>query len=150
MIKIRPAQLEDIPAIIELLHDDPQGSVRESLLMNARSAYLTAFHEITNDPNCWLFIATEAGHIVGCVQINVLSGLSYQGSRRAIIEDVRIAQSHRGKGYGKMLIDAVSAHAISQGCKMIEFFVHKDRSDTHRFYEACGFMSSHKGYRKQL
>tara|TARA_R110002167_G_scaffold269334_2_gene475756 strand:+ start:20864 stop:21337 length:474 start_codon:yes stop_codon:yes gene_type:complete len=150
MIKVRQAATLDISRIVDLLWDDEQGRVRESLSDAAMPKYQQAFEAIENDPNCNLLVAVEDEIVVGCIQINVLSGLSYQGIRRGLIEDLRVARASRGKGYGRLLVDAASDHAIAQGCEMIELFVHQDREKAQAFYQACGFQGHHKGYRRHL
>ena len=150
MLEIRQAKASDISRIVDLLRDDDQGKIRESLSDDALPKYINAFEEIASDANCDLLVAVDQGVVVGCIQINVLPGLSYQGIRRCLVEDVRIARRCRGNGYGRVLLEAATNHAIAKGCKMIELFVHQDRKDAHAFYEACGFNGHHKGYRRQL
>lgn len=150
MMTTRQAKVTDIPALVELLWDDPQGSLRENPSDEARPKYLAAVNEIVSDPNCHLLVAVEGNRVVGCVQINILTGMSYQGIRRGLIEDMRIARTCRGTGYSRAMLDAACEHAFNKGCKMIELFVHEDRKEAHTFYEACGFAGHHKGYRRQL
>jgi ribosomal protein S18 acetylase RimI-like enzyme len=150
MVEVRQAKASDIPKVVRLLWDDDQGRLRESLSEDAIPQYDEAFAEIENDPNCDLLVAIDDDVVVGCIQINILSGLSYRGIRRCLVEDVRILRTSRGKGYGRRLLEAASSRATDKGCKMIELFVHQDRKDAQAFYEACGFEGNHTGYRRQL
>ncbi|MEM7427736.1 MAG: GNAT family N-acetyltransferase [Pseudomonadota bacterium] len=150
MLRFRPAEEADLDAVIGLLWDDPQGRLREDPSDAARQRYVSAFEEIEQDPGSVLLVAVNGDRIVGCAQVSILSGLSYQGIRRALIEDVRIAGAERGKGLGRELMAAACAHARDAGCEMIELFVHEERKDAHRFYESCGFEGRHRGYRKRL
>lgn len=150
MIEVRPALKSDISTIVELLWDDDQGRLRESTSEDAFPIYLEAFDLIEDDPNCDLLVAVNDGEVVGCIQTNVLAGLSYQGIRRCLVEDLRIARISRGNGYGRLLLEAASNRAISKGCGLIELFVHQGREEAHAFYEACGFQGYHKGFRRRL
>ncbi len=147
---IREAVAADVPQIVALLHDDPQGARRESLSPEVLPRYQAAFARITNDPQAVLLVAEMDGAVVGCLQMNMLAGLSYQGITRALIEDVRVATLYRGRGLGRQLMDAATALAKARGCGLVELFVHNERADAHAFYEACGFEGQHRGYRRRL
>ncbi len=147
---IREAVAADVPQIVALLYDDPQGARRESLSPELLPRYQSAFAQIASDPQAVLLVVEMDGAVVGCLQMNMLAGLSYQGITRALIEDVRIATAYRGRGQGRQLMDAATALATARGCGLVELFVHNERADAHAFYEACGFEEQHRGYRRQL
>jgi GNAT superfamily N-acetyltransferase len=149
-VVVRHAKAEDVPAIIRLLWDDEQGRQRESTSLEQASKYLSAFEQIDCDPNSQLFVATLDGAVVGCLQLTVIPGLSYQGIRRALVEDVRVAQSYRGRGLGGHLLSYAEAQATDLGCGLIELFVHSNRNDAHRFYERARYTGAHRGFRKNL
>jgi ribosomal protein S18 acetylase RimI-like enzyme len=150
MLTTRPAEEPDLPTLVHLLWDDEQGRTRESLLSDDYCRYLAAFQALKGDANVVLLVAVENEEVCGCLQLNILSGLSSRGMRRGLIEDVRVAQTHRRKGIGKLImLDAVK-YARANGCGMIELFVHDDRKAAHAFYEACGFEGKHRGYRQRL
>lgn len=149
-VKIRVAEADDIPKITRLLWDDQQGRQRESLSPEDRATYLSAFEQIEKDPNSQLFVAIQDDAVVGCLQLTVISGLSYRGVRRALVEDVRVERSYRSRGIGGLLLAHAEAQASELGCKLMELFVHGKREDAHRFYERAGFSGAHRGFRKNL
>ena len=51
------------------------------------------------------------------------------------VYDLVTAESQRSKGYGKELLNFVSAHAQTAGCKNICLHTRLFRSDAQRFYE---------------
>lgn len=150
MLTTRPAEEADLPRLVQLLWEDEQGRARESLSSDDYGDYLAAFQSLEGDANAVLPVVVENGDVCGCLQLNLLSGLSFRGMRRALIEDVRVAQSHRRKGIGKHLVREAVQYARANGCGMIELFVHDDRKAAHAFYEACGFEGEHRGYRQRL
>ncbi len=150
MLTTRPAEEADLPRLVQLLWDDEQGRTRESLSSDDYGDYLAAFRSLKADANAALLVVVDNGEVCGCLQLNLLSGLSFRGMRRALIEDVRVARSHRRNGIGKHIVCEAVQYARSNGCGMIELFVHDDRKAAHAFYEACGFVGEHRGYRQRF
>jgi GNAT superfamily N-acetyltransferase len=61
--------------------------------------------------------------------------LMHQGSRRALIEGVRVARDHRGTGLGT---------------RLFEWAIQRSRPDARRLYGALGFVASHEGMKLAL
>jgi GNAT superfamily N-acetyltransferase len=76
--------------------------------------------------------------------------LMHQGSRRALIEGVRVARDHRGTGLGTRLFEWAIQRARDRGCRMVQLTTDKSRPDAMRFYEALGFVASHEGMKLVL
>lgn len=147
---VRIAEHGDLTEIVHLLWDDDLGKARESLSDDAAQSYRTAFDQIASDANSELLVAMVDGKTVGILQLTMISGLSYRGIRRCLIEDVRVAKSQRGNGIGTLLMEKAEDLAVSRGCGLMELFVHSDRISAHRFYEYAGYSGQHLGYRKTV
>lgn len=143
----RDATRADVPAIIALLTDDPLGTSRESA---AIAVYLRAFDEIAANPVYQLIVAEDAGQIVATCQLTILSGLSRNGSRRALIEAVRTAADRRSTGIGTRLMAECETRARAGGASILQLTTDTSRFRAHRFYERLGFTASHVGYKKAL
>lgn len=143
----RPATSEDVPAVVVLLSDDVLGRTRET---GDTTKYAAAFAAMQSEGQNHIIVAEAGGDIVACYQITFISGLSLSAARRAQIEGVRVAASHRGQGLGKVLIDDAEARARAAGCALMQFTTNKSRDDAHRFYDRMGFTPSHIGYKKPL
>ncbi|MEO9825795.1 MAG: GNAT family N-acetyltransferase [Paracoccaceae bacterium] len=133
--------------IISLLADDDLGTEREDLRQPLNQGYLSAFEEMTRDPNQMMCVAELDGDIVGCLQITFIPGLSYQGRWRGQIESVRIAKDLRGQGLGRQLIGWAVEQCRARKCGMVQLTAHKSRKDTHRFYASLGFEPMHEGFK---
>jgi ribosomal protein S18 acetylase RimI-like enzyme len=145
-ISIRPARRSDVATIVAMLADDALGRGRERIEDPLPPSYLQAFEQIERDPNIELVVAEgEGGEVVGCLQLCVLPGLSWQGASRGLIEDVRVATHCRGQGIGEQLVQWAIAEARSKGCKLVELLTHNTRVDAQRFYKRLGFQASHVG-----
>lgn len=145
-IVIRPAQDDDLPSIIALLADDPIGSSREA--PGSIEAYLDAYAEMIQDPAIRLYVAVDVpGTVFGYLQVTITRHLSYRGSRRALLEDLRVAKSHRSQGIGRRLVSTSIVDAKKAGCGVIQLFVHQSRERARSFYQTLGFRADHLGLR---
>lgn len=143
----REATRDDVPAVVALLADDVLGRTRELADMDR---YLAAFDAMQSEGGNRLYVAKENGAIIACYQLILMSGLSLSASRRAEIEAVRVAASHRGQGLGAALMQDAETRARAAGCALIQLTTNAARTDAHRFYQRLGFTPSHIGFKKPL
>ena len=147
---LRPAQSDDLPAIIALLADDPLGATRESAGDAVAPSYEEAFRAIDADPNHQLLVADLEGEVVGVLQLSFLPHLTYEGGWRAQIEGVRIAAEHRSKGLGRVLVEGAIQRGQERGCHLVQLTTDRRRPEALRFYESLGFVASHEGMKLHL
>ncbi|MEU7054518.1 GNAT family N-acetyltransferase [Streptomyces sp. NPDC046197] len=147
-LEIRPATPEDVPAIVDMLADDPLGARRES--PGDLTPYLAALKRVTADPNQRLVVVVRDGHVVGTLQLTLIPGLSHRGATRSIIEAVRIHADERGSGLGTRLIEWAIDESRRQDCRLVQLTSDNTRTDAHRFYERLGFTASHVGFKLKL
>lgn len=143
----RDARREDVAAIVALLADDPLGQSRES---TDPAPYLAAFAEIDANPAQQLIVAEQDAQIVATCQLTVLSGLSRQGARQALVSAVRVRHDLRNKGIGQALMAEAESRARDAGSHVITLTTDKSRLRAHAFYERLGYGPSHLGYKKPL
>lgn len=146
----RIATIDDLSSIVRMLGDDFLGQGREDLSEPLNENYVKAFREIEADPNNELIVAELDGKIIGTLQLVVTPSLSFKGSRRSIVESVRVDSSFRGRGIGKEMMLWTIEKAKEKGCVSMHLTSHKDREDAHRFYEKLGFAKSHVGMKLTL
>ncbi len=149
-LKFRDAYVDDLPAIVRLLADDPLGATREKAGPPIDPRYLQAFAAIEKDSNQRLVVVERAGELVGCLQISFIPGLSRLGAWRGQIESVRIAQRHRGGGLGRLMFDWAIGTCRDRGCDLVQLTSDKQRLDSIKFYEGLGFEASHEGLKLSL
>lgn len=147
-VTLRLAKREEVPAIVAMLADDGLGRGREAL--SDLAIYYDAFDEMAQEPNNRLLVAEQNGDLVGTLQVTFIRGLSRKGVRRAQIEAVRVAASHRGQGLGRAIFTAAIALARQEGCSLVQLTTDKARGDAHRFYAQLGFVASHEGMKLAL
>jgi GNAT superfamily N-acetyltransferase len=147
-LEIRPATEDDVPAIVDMLADDPLGAARES--PDDLSPYLAALKRLSGDPHQHLVVAVQNGRVVGTLQLTLIPGLSRRGATRSIIEAVRIHADARGSGLGTRLIEWAVDQSRREGCRLVQLTSDASRTDAHRFYERLGFTASHVGFKLAL
>ncbi|MDS9467896.1 GNAT family N-acetyltransferase [Paracoccus sp. MBLB3053] len=146
-ISFRVAEQADVAPVVALLADDMLGQTRERGDM---STYQAAFEAMRAEGGNHLVVGVIATEVVACYQITFISGLSLSAARRAQIEGVRVASSHRGQRIGEALMRDAEARAREAGCALLQFTTNRSRADAHRFYDRLGFTPSHIGYKKSL
>jgi len=149
-LSIRPARIDDLPALIRLLADDEIGATRDPVETPLSSAYKAAFEAITRDARNLLIVAEQDDAVIGFLQMTYIQGLSWKGAERLLIEDLRVASAQRGQGIGGRLMAWCLDQARSRGCRVAELFAHQSRKEAHRFYKSFGFQDSHLGMRLVL
>ncbi|WPP30849.1 GNAT family N-acetyltransferase [Streptomyces sp. CL7] len=147
-LAIRPATIDDIPAIVAMLADDPLGAQRES--PDDLAPYLTAMERLRADPHQHCVVAVREGRVVGTLQLTIIPGLSRRGATRSVIEGVRIHADERGGGLGSRLIEWAIDTSRREGCQLVQLTSDYTRTDAHRFYERLGFTASHVGFKLAL
>jgi GNAT superfamily N-acetyltransferase len=147
-LEIRAAVIDDLPAIVDMLADDPLGAQRES--PDDLSPYRTALERLSADPNQRLVVAVREGRVVGTLQLTIVPGLSRRGATRSIIEGVRVHADERGSGLGTRFIEWAIEESRRENCQLVQLTSDTSRTDAHRFYERLGFVASHVGFKLQL
>lgn len=148
-MEIRKARSEDVAAIVGLLADDVLGRTREAGETDL-APYLSAFEDMDGDENNYILVADIDGDVVGCLQLTFITGLSLSATRRAQIEGVRVASSHRGKRIGEQLFAQAFDEARKKGCGLVQLTTNRSREDAARFYERLGFEATHIGFKRRL
>lgn len=149
-LKFREAERGDVPAIVQMLADDPLGARRESFSDPLPDSYLAAFDAVQRDPNNELIVAETDGVVIGVLQLTFIPHLTHRGGWRALIEGVRVSSSARSGGTGGAMMRWAIERARQRGCVMIQITTDKTRDDAFRFYQRLGFVASHHGMKLSL
>lgn len=149
-LQFRNAQSNDLVTLVEMLANDALGSQRERFELPLPQNYLDAFDAIDQDPNNELVVAALDSQIVGLLQLTFIPSLTYRGGWRAQIEGVRIAPEHRGKGFGRKLLEWSIKRAKERRCHLVQLTTDKARPNALRFYQDLGFEATHEGMKLHL
>ncbi|SHG22998.1 GNAT family N-acetyltransferase [Flagellimonas flava] len=148
---IRQATLEDVPAIVGMLANDKLGAQREDFKDPLPDAYLEAFDRISKDSNQELMVLEDSRTmVIGTLQLSFIPYLTYQGGIRAQIEAVRVHESFRGQGLGKMLFEWAIQRSKEKGAHVVQLTTDKKRPEALAFYKSLGFLDTHEGMKLHL
>ena len=145
---IREATRVDLPAVIDLLHEDVIREVDESAV--AAASYADAFDEITSDAHQQLLVGEVDGDVVATAQLTWVRRLTYVGGLMCIVESVRVRSDLRGRGLGRELMEHVIALARDRGAARVELTTNGQRVRAREFYADLGFAASHVGMKYYL
>ncbi len=145
---VRLATEADLPAILHLLFAD-RATPSDELEADA-PCYAAAFREMQASGTNATWVAEDAGHIVGTLQLTFLRHLMRRGTLVAQVESVRVDAAHRRGGIGAAMMRWAIDEARRRGCSRVQLTSNKSRKDAHRFYERLGFVASHVGMKLDL
>jgi GNAT superfamily N-acetyltransferase len=149
-LSIREAREADLAFITALIASDPVADTRDPPAADDAAQQLAGFRAIAADPNHALYVAEMAGEPVGSFQLSFLPVVARRGAWRAMIESVRVAPEHQGKGFGgEMMLWAIE-RARTRGCALVQLMSDMNRPEAHRFYEQLGFVPTHTGFKLKL
>ena len=143
-IIIRPATVEDIPRLEELLYQvhGLHAEGRPDLFIPGCKKYTSdQLRELLSDTvNTLIFAAVLDGVLVGycfCVR-QVQTAASMQKISTLYIDDLCVDAAMRGRGIGKVLYDYAVEFARDQGYYNLTLNVWACNPSALRFYEKCG------------
>lgn len=126
-VSIRAFVPEDMDAVIDLLQD-------VSAYRPAAQTVPALVDAFAAQADCHACVAVRDGRLVAFGSVFVLNRV--RGGRSGIIEDVVVAPDVRGKGVGRLIVDALVAAARARGCFKVSL---EAAASAQPFYAAGGF-----------
>lgn len=138
----------DLPALVDLLRDDPLGATREPADL---APYDAAFTAIDRDPaHLLVCVRDDDDRVAATLQLTWVPGLSRGGTTRLQVEGVRVAEHARGTGLGTALLEWAHDLGRRRGARLAQLTSDRSRADAHRFYEGLGYRATHTGFKREL
>ncbi len=128
-IKIKPAELDDLEAIYELVVELAVYEKEPDAVKASISDYVSAFQENLIKP----LVAVHDNNILG-MTISYLTFSTWRG-RMLYLEDFVISEKHRRMGIGDLLFDAVIQQAHDLDCRMVKWQVLDWNTPAVNFYK---------------
>ncbi|MEI6215197.1 MAG: GNAT family N-acetyltransferase [Desulfuromonadales bacterium] len=134
-IKLREAHEEDLPALLALYGQLGQD---DGSVLSLEEAQLI-FARFRSYPYYRLHVAELDEILVGTFALLIMDNLGHLGTPTAILEDVVVDETLRGKGIGKRMMEYANDLCRHAGCYKMTFSSNMNRETAHRFYESLGF-----------
>ena len=138
------ANASHIPGMIELLKQVGQvhHDIRPDIFQDGAQKYdEAALAELLKDPTRPIFIAEEAGEVLGycfCIHKEYCGDSVLTDRKELYIDDLCVDENCRGKGVATKLYRHVTAYAKDCGCAFITLNVWTGNDKAQRFYEYMG------------
>lgn len=138
-IRIEPATIDDLPELVELLHDL---FTMESDFVPDRDKQERGLRLILEQPSRGrIFVLRNDHKIIG--MINLLITISTaEGGFVLLLEDLVVHQDHRGQGYGSKLLEHAIRYSREKGFSRITLLTDRSNEASKRFYKDRGFFES--------
>lgn len=140
MSNIRSAEISDAGKVAALLKQ--LGYDASAILVENKIAVLTG------SPNDMVLVAENQGKIAGVISLHVTE-LFHAPGRIGRVTALVISSDKRGKGIGKLLIEAADTFFRSSGCVRAEVTSGDHRPAAHAFYEAQGYIPDERRFLKR-
>ena len=141
---IRFANTQDIPKLLELLHqvEGVHHQIRPDLFRDGGEKYTPEqLHKLLADPCRPVFAALEEGNVVGycfCILQEVSADPVLLDTRELYIDDLCVDENCRGRHVGQALYDYAVNYARQIGCDSITLNVWCGNDRAMAFYEKQG------------
>jgi GNAT superfamily N-acetyltransferase len=147
-ISVRLASTADLRAILDLYRELAEDRAA-SLPAEGADAEVT-FSRILATVGRTILVAESEADVVGTADLVIVDNLTHDGAPWAIIENVVVTETCRGRGVGRSLMTAIEGRCRAAGCYKVQLLSRNHREDAHAFYRALGFEESALGFRKYL
>ncbi len=135
-IIIREATEQDLPAIKGLMAElieavgDTGGFDVNAAMENCRT--------LLKNVDSYILVAEVDENVIGVVNLDIRRTILHSGLS-GLIDEMVVAESYRGKGVGRKLIDAAAEKCKLSGCCEIEVSTELTNTKARSFYKSCGF-----------
>ncbi len=138
---IRPARVEDVPIILELIRDlATYERAPDEVVATKEQLVDVLFGE---RPVAEVLLAFEAETAVGFA-VYFYNFSTWLGRAGLYLEDLFVKPEKRGKGYGRALLVELAKFARDRGCGRMEWAVLDWNEPAIKFYRALGAQPMHE------
>ena len=154
-VKIRKATEADVSQLLPLMHELAEFErYAEAFAVTEEILREQGFRR--SPPDFYCLVAEETGTLAG-ILVYYFVAFTYRAKPTLIVKELYVAESHRRKGAGNLLMKAVAQEAERAGCGMIKWWVAKWNTCGIEFYHQLGakidldwheFQMSEEAFRK--
>ena len=134
---VRRAESNDLPGVLTLYRElrphDPE---------LAPDAAQEAFRVLTARSDVHIVVCEVGQTLVATCMLAVIPNLACGAKPFGIIEHVVTLSTHRGRGYGRRVLEHALNLAWSRRCCKVVLLSGTQRTGAHRLYESVGFVGN--------
>lgn len=133
-LSLREATAADLP-LLNQLYAEMDG---EELL--EAEAIATIWEQMQQLPHYNVYLAEQAGQVVGTFTLLVMPTMMHRGFHRsALLDSVTVRPALRGQGLGTVMMQVALDLAREAGCYKVMLSSNLKRKRAHDFYRSLGF-----------
>jgi GNAT superfamily N-acetyltransferase len=135
-MQIRKAAEEDVPNLLPLMRELARFERYEkSFAITEEVLREQGFRR--SPPDFYCLVAEEDNALIGLL-VYYFVPFTYRAKPNIIVKELYVADEHRSKGAGKLLMKAIAQEAAKAGCGQIKWWVAKWNDRSIQFYERLG------------
>ena len=143
---VRDARPNDWQRVKDLLAELGRPDVRDD---PGEPQHRDAFERYLARDDTLALLADDGGEVVGFVDVEFRQRLNFL-EPQAWVPDLVVAESARGKGVGRLLLEEAERRARERGCWGMTLESANWRDETHAFYERVGWKSTGKSFTRPI
>jgi len=132
---IRPAVVDDLPAILDLIHELAAYEREPDAVLTTTEDLRRAL--FGDQPTVFAHVAEQDGAVVGAA-IWYVSFSTWTGRSGIYLQDLVIRQDARGGGHGRALMRELARICLARGYRRLDWSVLDWNVDAQRFYTGLG------------
>jgi GNAT superfamily N-acetyltransferase len=145
-VPVRDARPDDWPRLKDLLAELGRPDVRDD---PDEPRHREAFERYLERDDAVALVAEDGGEIVGFVDVEFRQRLNFLDAQ-AWVPDLVVAESARGTGAGRALLEEAERRARERGCWGMTLESANWRDSSHAFYEHVGWKDTGKSFTRAL
>ena len=145
-ITMRAAAEHDLPDVLRLYGQPDFDNGKTLPLDDARKL----FARFARYPDYTLYVAEQAGRVVGSFALLIMDNIGHLGTPSAIVEDVVVAPQMQSAGIGRAMMEFAQKQSAQKGCYKLVLSSNARRERAHAFYESLGFARHGYSFRLDL
>jgi GNAT superfamily N-acetyltransferase len=134
---VRRAELNDLPGVLALYRElrphDPE--------LEADTARET-FRDLCTRNDVHILVCAAGHSLMSTCMLAIIPNLASGARPFAVIEHVVTLSAHRGRGYGRRVLEHALELAWSRRCCKVMLLSGTQRTEAHRLYESVGFVGN--------
>ena len=109
------------------------------------------WQQIQKVSDYYIYLAYLENTAIGTFSLLFMPTMMHQGFHKAaILDSVTVLSAHRGKGYGKQMIQKALNISADAGCYKVTLSSNIKRDRAHKFYKSLGFQQHGWSFSYQL
>lgn len=138
MIVIRPALAADLESLVELLR--ALFAIEDDFFFD-ETRQRRGLRMLLDNSRACLLVAEKRGEVVGMCSGQLLVSTA-EGGLSLLVEDVVVSEQWRGRGVGRLLMEAIREWAVQRKATRLQLLADRNNTPALDFYRHLGWQNT--------